>query len=249
MDKQDNNIEKAENTAAAGNDTPGAPDENENDVGGELGDDLGIEETDTMAEAQDFLHELEEPPKKKRFAEELFDLVEVFANALMVVILLLTFVFRMVTVEGASMQETLQPNDRLMISLFYTPAQNDIVVIQVPNPAFAIPIIKRVIATEGQTVDFNFETWTVYVDGVALDEPYVNYMAGMPMRSGDSRFIESLPITVEPGKIFVLGDNRNQSSDSRNYSIGQVEVRDVVGRVMFRILPIRQFGLVRAHEE
>ena len=187
-------------------------------------------------------------PKKKRLAEELFEWVEVFSSALLTVILVFTFVFRMVTVEGPSMQYTLHARDHLVIShLFYTPRQNDIVVIQVPNAAFSVPIIKRVIATEGQTIDFDFENWRVYVDGELIDEPYVNYMAGRPMESY-SIMLDALPITVEPGKIFVMGDNRNLSADSRNAMIGQVDINNVVGRVMIRVFPFDQFGVVRAAE-
>lgn len=217
-------------------------------------DDIVVEKTQTMIEAQYFAAEGgETKPKKKRFieryAEEVFEWVEIFASALLTVILLFTFIFRMVTVEGSSMQETLHEKDNLIIShLFYTPKQNDIVVIQVPNSSFPVPIIKRVIATEGQTVDFDFDNWLVYVDGEPLDEPYVNYIAGESMRS-DSILLDALPITVEPGKIFVMGDNRNNSADSRNALIGQVDINNVVGRVMVRIFPFDKFGKVKAHEE
>ena len=209
------------------------------------GDDLSAEDL-----GMEIGHEIpaEPEPKKKRFAEELFEWVEIFSGAFLIVILLFTFIVRLVTVEGPSMQETLHARDNLVIShLFYKPKQNDIVVIQLPNTAFTVPIIKRVIATEGQQIDFDFENWTVYVDGVALDEPYVNYMFGQPMYSSGIDYA-SLPITVEPGKIFVMGDNRNHSSDSRNAQIGQVDVNNVVGRVIFRLFPLDKFGVVKAQE-
>jgi len=196
-------------------------------------------------------HEMLKAPKvkKKRFAEEIFEWVEIFSSALLTVILLFTFIFRMVTVEGPSMQEPLHARDNLVIShLFYTPKQNDIVVIQLPNTTFTVPIIKRVIATEGQEINFDFENWKVYVDGVELDEPYVNYAFGQPMHNSSIDY-DSLPITVEPGKIFVLGDNRNLSADSRNAQIGQVDINNVVGRVMFRVFPFDKFGVVKAHGE
>ena len=204
-------------------------------------EDLGIEITPEIIKASKV--------RKKRIAEEIFEIVEILASAFLTVILLFTFMFRMVTVEGPSMQETLHAKDNLVIShLFYTPKQNDIVVIQVPNSAFTAPIIKRVIATEGQTVYFNVETWTVEVDGVPIDEPYVNREPGAIMNN-DSISLSDLPIRVEPGKIFVMGDNRNKSSDSRSSLIGQVDTRNVVGRVMMRIFPLNKFGVVRPDAE
>ena len=237
-------------------------DNREDNASENFAEDISIEKTPAMAEAMHFLSELqtrenkenkiedetaEAPPKKMRFAEILFEWVEIFSSAFLTVILLFTFIFRMVTVEGPSMQETLHAKDNLIIShLFYTPKQNDIVVIQVPNSAFfTVPIIKRVIAIEGQTVNFDFDNWIVYVDGEPLAEPYVNYMDRYPM-DRSSILPESLPITVEPGKIFVMGDNRNFSADSRNAAIGQVDVNNVVGRVMFRVFPFDKVGVVKA---
>jgi len=199
-----------------------------------------IELTQEMIDAEYFLP-IEE---SKRWTEEAFDWVEIFSSAFLTVILLFTFIFRLVTVQGPSMQETLHEKENLIISnLFYTPKQGDIVVIQVPNPNFPTPIIKRVIAVEGQTVDFDFETWTVYVDGEPITEPYVNYEQGKFMNSGEN--VANLPVTVEKGKIFVMGDNRNHSSDSRSSSIGQVDVRNVVGRVLIRVFPFDKFGVVK----
>ena len=241
QNNQDTNTGTTENSNSDNNDTENTEiaNENNNDNRGTL---------EIIADTMDDV--LASPFQNKRGGliprnmKDLFEWVEVFATALTIVIILFTFAVRMVTVEGPSMQQTLQANDNLVISqLFFTPRQNDIVVIQVPNPAFHAPIIKRVIATEGQQVDFDFHNWVVYVDGVALDEPYVNRVLGQSMRS-DSILLEHLPITVEPGKIFVLGDNRNSSSDSRSASIGQVDVRNVVGRVVFRVFPLPSFGRV-----
>ena len=220
-----------------------------------------IQKTQEMADASYFI------PEKKRAVEEIFDWLEILSSALITVILLFTFVFRLVTVQGPSMEYTLHggealygsaQKDNLIISRFgINPKQGDIVVIQVPNPIYDTPIIKRVIATEGQTVDIDFDTWVITVDGKPLDEPYVNYeyttdMTGnqvlRPMAQEDI-FLNSLPITVEPGKIFVMGDNRNHSSDSRSSTIGQVDVRDVVGRVMIRVFPFNKFGIVKPNEQ
>ena len=215
-----------------------------------------IKLTQEMIDAGYFLPDEE----KKRFAEELFDWIEIFSSALLTVILLFTFIFRLVTVQGPSMEYTLHggekpyssTQDNLIISnLFYKPKQGDIVVIQVPNPSYPTPIIKRVIAVEGQTVDFDFENWIVYVDGKpiyevdgqAAIEPYVNYEPGKFMNGGEN--VVDLPITIEKGKIFVMGDNRNRSSDSRSSGIGQVDVINVVGRVLIRVFPFSEFGVVK----
>ena len=230
------------------------PDINETETDADTDTDLEIPEielTQEMVDAEYFLPEEE----KQRAAVWLFDWIEIFSSALLTVILLFTFIFRLVTVQGPSMQETLHEKENLIISnLFYSPKQGDIVVIQVPNPNFPTPIIKRVIAVEGQTVDFDFENWIVYVDGEpiyeidgkAAIEPYVNYEEGRFMSGGEN--IINLPLTIEKGKIFVMGDNRNHSSDSRSSSIGQVDVRNVVGRVLIRVFPFDKFGVVKPDE-
>ena len=99
-----------------------------------------------------------------------------------------------------------------------------------------MPIIKRGIATEGQTVDIDFENSIVYVDGVALDEPYINE----PTRDREDFFS---PVTVPEGYVFVMGDNRNGSTDSRAAIIGFIDERYVVGKVAFRLLPISEFEI------
>ena len=216
-----------------------------------------IEKTQEMVDAAYFAPIIE----KKNIPEEIFDWIEIFSSALLTVILLFTFLFRLVTVQGPSMEHTLHggeaayggyaPDNLIISNLFYTPKRGDIVVIQVPNPNFSTPIIKRVIATEGQVIDFDFEQWkvTVYENeeayksgrGEILDEPYVNYEPGRYM---NSESVSALPIVVEPGKIFVMGDNRNHSSDSRDSRIGQVDVRNIVGRVLLRVFPFDKFGAV-----
>ena len=188
-------------------------------------------------------------PEKRGVAGELFEWIEIFSGALMTVILLFTFVFRLVTVEGSSMEKTLFEKDNLIIShVLYEPKQNDIVVIQVPNWRDQVPIIKRVIAIEGQTVDFDFDNWQVIVDGVPISEPYVNRESG-EMHAYHAYEIYNLPVTVEKGKVFVLGDNRNHSADSRNRDIQQVEVGNIMGRVLIRVFPFDKLGAVKAYGE
>jgi signal peptidase I len=195
-------------------------------------------------EHEEFEIKTNESIKGKMFAEQLFEWLETFSFAMILLVLAVTFMFKLVTVDGRSMEETLHDGDQLIISnFFYTPKQNDIVVIHVTESE--MPIIKRVIATEGQTVDFDFDNWQVIVDGEVIDEPYVNYETGAPMNAGSVYSIYNLPLTVEKDKIFVLGDNRNRSRDSRDISIQQVDTGSVAGRVLVRLAPLGKFGLVK----
>ncbi len=191
---------------------------------------------------------------EKSVINTVFDWYDIIVSAVVVIVLLFTFCFTVVGVDGSSMETTLHGGekdnmtdhaDRLIISnLFYTPKQGDIVVIS-RNYGNAFgeeakmsqePIIKRVIATEGQTVDIDFENNKVYVNGEVLDEPYVC----SPTVEYDNGV--TFPLTVEEGHVFVLGDNRAVSLDSRSSSIGQVDVRYILGKAMLRIMPIEEFG-------
>lgn len=159
-------------------------------------------------------------------------------TALVIVILLLTFVFRQVTVNGSSMTDTLQSGDRLIVTNFmYTPQNGDIVVISHGNN-YSEPIIKRVIATEGQTLSINYNTGEVVVDGVLLDETYIK---------GITRQIRNpleIPSVIPEGYIFVMGDNREGSLDSRSTEIGLIPLENVIGKAEFRIYPFSAFGSI-----
>ncbi len=165
---------------------------------------------------------------------EFYTLLHDLVYILSFVTVLFVFVVRLVGVSGDSMYPTLHDHDYLVLlsNVFYRePQAGDIVVLTVP--AFQTePIVKRVIATEGQTVDIDFEAGEVYVDGVLLDEPYIyeqtyrNYELGL-----------EYPATVPEGCVFVLGDNRNNSTDSRYAPIGMVDERYILGKVMFLVFP------------
>ena len=189
--------------------------------------------------------DVELPPEKERtgsvWAYRLFEYVEMMAAAVTVVILLVSFVFRITVVYGGSMMQTLHENDILIISdLFYEPKTGDVIVIQPMTDDYTNPIVKRVIATEGQVVDIDFENWIVTVDGVALDEPYVYRPTDAAMRGSYLEF----PYTVEPGRVFVMGDNRNGSTDSRSEKFGPLDERYILGKVLLRVLPLAKFGTI-----
>ncbi|MBO4452368.1 MAG: signal peptidase I [Clostridia bacterium] len=188
--------------------------------------------------------EEETPPekKKKNTVGVVYDYVETFCFALAVMMVMFLFVFRYVSVDGDSMRETLHDRDKLIISnLFYTPKTGDIIVI---NPeshtAGEEPIIKRVIAVGGQTVLIDYQNWKVYVDGVELDEPYIEAMrstyGSFSMHESNVAKYKH-EFVVDEGKVFVMGDNRNNSTDSRDSRYGEIGVNRILGRVLFRIYP------------
>lgn len=198
-------------------------------------------QTDETEEEELLTPEEEAAERTKSAAKELFEWVELFAYSVSIVIILFTFICRIAVVSGPSMEKTLFDREVLLVSdLFYEPKQGDVIVFQSNTILDNEAIVKRVIATEGQTVDIDFENWIVYVDGEAIEEPYINFEAGRYMNGSDY----SYPLTVEEGKIFVMGDNRNHSTDSRDDRIGQVDTRFVLGKVLVRILPFDTFGII-----
>ena len=183
--------------------------------------------------------------KKNNFAVELLEWVDSIVVSAVVVVLLFTFVFKIVGIKGESMTDTLMEGDKVLVySCNYTPEVGDIVVIS-RNASNIIEdesgeherIIKRVIATEGQTVDIN-DSGLVSVDGVEIADSYI--------REYKSTFKKDVqfPHVVKEGCVFVLGDNRRNSLDSRSSGIGDVDVRYILGKAICRISPFSEFKLL-----
>ena len=161
-------------------------------------------------------------------------------HMLLVIVLVFLLLFRIIVVSGDSMYSTLLDGDYLLLlsNLFYQdPEAGDIIVISKETFDNGAPIVKRVIATEGQQVDIDFEAGAVFVDGVQLQEDYINNLT----HNGRVEF----PLTVEEGCIFVLGDNRAVSLDSRYPEIGQVDKREVLGKALFLMFPGTSHGQQR----
>lgn len=170
-------------------------------------------------------------------ARELFDWIESAIAAVLCAFLVFTFGVRQVGVVGESMAPNLAPNDRLAITRCYNALRRgDIVVITKPNSRNE-PLIKRVIATGGQTIEIDRETGQVYVDGRVISERYIQY----PIRPGAVYSVE-FPQVVPYGSLFVMGDNRNNSLDSRFKEVGIIDERHVLGKVIYRIWPHESIG-------
>ncbi len=203
---------------------------------------MQVEENTTLVQ--------EETPKKSTWKRELLEWV---ASILIAVVLALTireFVFTLVKVQGESMEPSLHNADRLYVNrLFYKPEKGDVVIF-VPHSHPDHPYVKRVIATEGDTLYIDFETGDVYVNDELVEEPYIkektrrtgHYILSL-MAKG--QYSKEHPITIKEGHIFAMGDNRNNSQDSRE--LGQIPVEEIMGGAVFRFWPLDNIGTV--HDE
>ncbi len=160
----------------------------------------------------------------------LYDWLQCIVSAVITGILIFIFIVRINGINGPSMMQTLQNGDTVVLSnLFFTPKYKDIIFIKTDYFGDT-PIVKRVIATAGQIVDIDFVKGIVYVDGKQLQEPYVN----TPTNRQENF---TGPVTVPEGQVFVMGDNRNESNDSRDKNIGLVDTRNIIGKVYFVLIP------------
>lgn len=172
----------------------------------------------------------------------LYEWLEEIVIALTLVILVFTFLFRVVTVTGESMLPNFVEGQKLIVTnLGHSVEQGTVVVI---TNVLNEPIIKRVIATEGQTVDIDYETGVVYVDGKAVDETQFGLENGITTRPYSTLEAMVFPQTVPEGCVFVLGDNRGVSKDSRYTEVGMVDTRHILGEAVFTLYPFDRFGVI-----
>ncbi len=174
---------------------------------------------------------------KRTVTKTVVEFVSIIATAIATIMIIFTFAFRIVGVNGPSMMNTLVNGDWLMVSAFITePERGDIVIITQPN-AYNEPIVKRVIALGGDTIDIDFDTATVSVNGKVLDEPYL----ATPTTTDEGAW--QYPLTLKEGQVFVMGDNREHSSDSRSPDIGLIDENYILGKVLLRFSPISEFRI------
>ena len=176
---------------------------------------------------------MQEQEKQTAKGRDLYEWVQSLVGSVLVVVAIFTFVIRMMGVDGHYMLNTLQHGDRLLVvnsMLYHDYKYGDIVILRKNGVFDDDLIVKRVIAVEGQTVDIDFAEGIVYVDGEALEEDYIRE----PTYTAEGT---EFPLTVPEGSSFVMGDNRNGSSDSRDYRLGTVDTRYVIGKAAFLIFP------------
>ncbi len=184
-----------------------------------------------------------EQPAGRKLLTSVLEWTETIVFALVLVAVLFTFIVRIITVDGGSMKPTYHNGDRVIVSGIAGEIEQGDVVIVVN--ALKEPIIKRVIATEGQTVSFDSELGEVVVDGVPLPgetfgvENGITYLPDLPGQ------VLEFPQTVPENCVFVLGDNRGNSTDSRFTDVGMVDRRNILGKVIFNLYPFSQAGIVK----
>ena len=182
--------------------------------------------------------EQEQLPPEVQARREAYDWIQSLISALLICVLVFVFVLRIMDVHGTSMFPTLSNGDKVMVSdLFYEPARGDIVVFKKDGYDDNKALVKRVVAVAGDVVNIDFEKGVVYVNGDALEEDYIDVLTTTKID-----FIG--PQTVPDNCLFVMGDNRNASTDSRDKRIGMVDKRLVIGKVLLVVYPFESFGSV-----
>lgn len=168
----------------------------------------------------------------------LLEWYEALISAALVLVLVFSFFFRIIQVDGRSMVPTLNNGDKLIVwGAGYTPQRGDVVIVD-GYTTYGKPLVKRVIAKGGDTIEIDYENGIVKVNGEILQEDYI----AEPTYLG---FDVKFPYTVPDGTLFVMGDNRNDSLDSRSSSIGCIDERDILGKVLLCFMPFQDFGVVK----
>ena len=201
---------------------------------------------EVFALAEEFVNESPEelPEEKGRPGRELFEWLQMVLGCVLVAVVVFNCFARLTRVDGGSMDNTLQDGELMLVwSLGYEPKQGDIIVLNktttiFPGHSESKAIVKRVIATGGQTVDIDYGEGLVYVDGQPLDEPYIKEEMYFPLDMPETHW------EIPEGSIFVLGDNRNRSTDSRSALLGPVDEDYVLGKVVMALWPLSRFGLL-----
>lgn len=183
---------------------------------------------------------------KKKFASSVFEFASILLSAILAVSVIFIFGIRLTTVKGRSMEPTLQDGDKLItVSDAGEYEHGDIVIVVQPNePPYNEPLIKRVIAKEGQWVDVRYDEGLVYVGDtkdtmVALDEPYTAELTNQKPFEDFNEY----PIQIPEGEYFCMGDNRNHSTDSRSYKVGSVQEGYILGKAVCRLIPFGDFNI------
>ena len=182
----------------------------------------------------------------KNFFADMFDWMCSIFSAILCFMIIFALFARVITVDGESMVPTLQDQQRLIVSdMFYTPQNDDIVIMNADklvnesSGGYGKPIVNRVIGLPGDIIRIDFVKGVVYRNGEQLPDDYTNTPTNLP-----ENFPNNQDVTVEDGKIFVLGDNRNGSKDSRSSDVGQVDMRYIMGKAYLRIWPLNALGML-----
>ena len=215
---------------------PFKPEENINDNSAPEQDDV------TTMEINGFADGKAKAPEEYSMGREIFEWIQAIVVAFVVAMFLRTFIFTMVSVDGHSMEPTLHHAERMVVSRLGNDSleYGDVVIFR-PKNSPETPYVKRVIATAGQTVSFDFENGLTIVDGKVLDEPYIMATIDESSFGSFSPYFKTEEVVPE-GCIFVMGDNRNNSRDSRFTDVGMVELDSVIGKAVLRWWPLNRFG-------
>ena len=198
--------------------------------------------------------------KKKSIHEEILGVIESALVTWFVVMMIVTYLVHPVNVIGISMQPTLNPDDKvLMLAVMFDISYGDIVIInndiaylideqglvkeEPPAPSLNECIVKRVIACGGQTINIDFDNGKVYIDGVVKDEPFIEDVISGRMKNPKDEAFKEYPLTIPEGYYFVMGDNRNNSSDSRHKSVGLIKKEQICGKAVVRYSPFLDFKI------